>query len=64
MGRMPVATTFSYGLRSKCADLSELLHSVSRKHVQDSIRIDIAGKLIYIQNINQYEAAGGDKWKK
>lgn len=33
-------------------------HRVSRKHVQDSIRIDIAGKLLYIQNINQYKTAG------
>ena len=25
-GRMPAAATFSYGLRSECADLPELLH--------------------------------------
>lgn len=41
MGWIPAGTTFSYGQRSKCADLSELLRLVFKHTLKIYFAIDM-----------------------
>jgi len=44
MGRMPATTTFSYGQRSKCADLPERLHICAYQTGQTRKNTDNKGR--------------------
>jgi len=48
MGQMPAAAAFSYGQRSRCADLSELLQFY-RKKTQSQI-LGIAFQFVLVYN--------------
>ena len=53
MGRMPAGTTSSYGQRSKCADLSELLLTHCFSHYILGLYCKIVMVFYYIKVVNR-----------